>query len=658
MRHFYPRAFFSRLLPALLLLLSFSYGSFAQTDTTVGIHTPKGEAGSYKKLTHALCDSLTGDRQKANAIYNWITHHIRYDVKAMQQGRLKEEKPEKVFKQRKGMCAGYSLLFAAMCNEAGLKAVMVDGYAKDWMFDDGDKLYIPRHAWNAVYIDKKWQLVDATWGAGGLSQAPGWLKQQMSKAAKDPSQASGKLRFRYHYDTTCFLADPLVFRIRHLPSDPLWQLTDTCMPLQVFEAGEIAIRNFNARYHILVENLPELDQMAGMDERTRVQASAERISRYNPRFHVIMAAKHQADAVDTIAAHRASGAAGNVLSTIQRSLKNAEQEVNAQKGTITAEYAQLKTKNKTKSRLAQQYIRSIHSDNKRMIAQCESRVRNVTTRAAAIREKAVTAARSDRNTDAGKLAAVKTSAQQEPAASQVLRTLEDSVQKRNLRIAALKGDIARQQAFVKILREVNGNRLDTLAAIFQLADSALTEETIARIRMHDNYDEEVLQWNRIVKTTRLQQVDSIQKYYFAGYDSVARNYEALRKLQWSQLKLYKKNFKDIEQYKRRNSGNTALFAQYPAQMQEHDTCMAAYYHTLSSYAGYIQGNKKLFDQLVKLYKRQETLAGYMEKSENKRKELEEKNLAEKEAFDKKENEKQKEQLKQTGRKAEKLLARK
>jgi transglutaminase/protease-like cytokinesis protein 3 len=644
----------------LVTLLLLSYQSFAQIDTAIGVHTPKGEAGSYKKLAHALCDTLPSDRQKANAIYNWVTHHIRYDVKAMQQGRLKEEKPEKVFKQRKGMCAGYSLLFAAMCHEAGLKAVTIDGYAKDWMFDDGDKLYIPRHAWNAVYIDKKWQLVDATWGAGGISQAPGWLKQQISKAAKDPIQASGKLRFRYQYDTAYFLADPLTFRIRHLPSDPLWQLTDTCLPLQVFEAGEAAIRNFNARYSILVENLPELDQMAAMDERARIQASATRVSRYNPRFHVIMAARHQADAVDTLTTYHNGynrGSSDGALATIKQRLKNAEQEVNAQKGSITAEYAQLKTKNKTKSRLAQQYIRSIHADNKRMIAQCESRVRNGTARTATVKEKAAAAARADRNTDAGKLASVKTAARPEPVTAPALRALEDSVAVRDSRIAVLKQEITLQEERVKKLREANGDRLDTLAAIFQLADSALTEETIARIRMHDNYDEEVLQWNRIVQTARLQQVDSVQKYYFAGYDSVTRGYEALRKLQWAQLEQYRKNFKDIEQYKRSNNTNNTLFGRYTAQMQEHDTCMAAYYRTLGSYAGYIQGNKKLFGQLVKLYKRQEKLAGYMEKSEQKRKELEQKNLSEKEAFDKKENEQQKEQLKQTGRKAEKLLAR-
>lgn len=176
----------------LLLLAAFcscTQTSFAQTDTLIGIATPGGGGGNYQKLAHTLCDNLPNDQLKANAIYNWITHNISYDVKALQQGKLKEEDPQKVFKQRKGMCAGYSLLFAAMCNEVGVRTMFLSGYSKDWMFDNGDKLYIPRHAWNAVYIDKKWRLVDVTWGAGKLIQAPGWLKRKLNKATNNPLQA-------------------------------------------------------------------------------------------------------------------------------------------------------------------------------------------------------------------------------------------------------------------------------------------------------------------------------------------------------------------------------------------------------------------------------------------------------------------------------------
>ena len=635
-----------------------SYVSFAQIDTTIGCSTPSGAGNTYQQLAHSLCDQLPEDQQKANAIYNWITHNIEYDVKAMQQGKLKEEDPEKVFKQRKGMCEGYSLLFAAMCNEVDVKAITIDGYSKDWMFDDGDKFYIPRHAWNVVRIDNRWKLVDATWGAGSLTQAPGWLKRTISKASKSPLQTSGKLKFEFSYDTAYFLSDPLVFRLKHLPSDPVWQLTDTSMPLAVFEAGETAIKQFNKQYPALREISPLYDSLSKMDLNMRVQASAQRISDYNPRYHVVMAAKHQADALDTIAANVegiSPEAEKKALTAVQERLKVADDEVGEQKKAITKEYTALTSKNKTKSVQANQYIRSLRSDNKKMIGQCESQVKKANSLVAAIDTKADKAHDNSKNINAYKITTIATSPVQTSDRDASLTVLIDSVHLRNKTIDSLKRSIQQQHAILVAEKKENGGKLDTLASIFTLADSALTEETINRIRMHDNYDEEVLQWNRIVKNVRLRQVDTLQKDYFLGYDSINNHYENLRKAQWEQMDLYRKNLKDIERYKRKNNQSSFL-GQYASQVKGYNACLNDALKSLADHKGYIVNNQTLCKALVTLYRRQDELAGYMEKSEEKRKQLEEKSLAKKEAFDKKENDKQKEQLKDTAAKAEKALS--
>jgi hypothetical protein len=652
------KSFITRI--ALIIFVTCTYFtgiSFAQIDTSIGAKTPPGAGGTYQKTAHALCDGLSNDHQKANAIYNWITHNISYDVKALQSGHLKEEDPEKVFKQRKGMCGGYSLLFAAMCNEVGVKAIMVDGYSKDWMFDDGDKFYIPRHAWNLVYIDQKWRLVDATWGAGGLTQAPGWLKRKLNKTAKNPLMTSGKLKFRFQYDTTYLFSDPLAFRIKHLPSDPLWQLTDTCMPLVVFEAGEIAIKKFNAQYPALAENRTEHDKLSSMDDNGRMQASAERITGYNPRYHVAMAAKAQADAIDSIKANEigASDEAANVLSKVQQKLKDATEAVSEQKKGITTEYTALTAKNKTKNMLAKQYIRSLHSDNKRMIAQCESRLKRVNTLTATIKKKAAMAANSNKKEKTAKPLAAQPKQTLTNADEAMLKSLEDSVNTRTTRIDSLRQNILQQQNKLTAAKETSNNRLDTLASIFGLADSALTEETISRIQMHDNYDEEVLQWNRLVKTVRLQQVDSLQKNYFATYDSINNYYESLRKAQWGQIELYRKNLKDMERYKRKND-NAGFLSKYNTQSKEQQASTSAYYENLAANMAYINNHKELFKTLIKLYNRQEELSNYMEKSEEKRKELEGKNLVKKEDFDKRENAKQKEQLEEISERADEALS--
>ena len=87
----------------------------AQVDSTIGINVSGGATNNYKTLAHALCDGVSSDRLKVNAIYNWITHNIKYDVKALKKTVLEPEKVEKVLKRRKAVCDGYSKLFTALC---------------------------------------------------------------------------------------------------------------------------------------------------------------------------------------------------------------------------------------------------------------------------------------------------------------------------------------------------------------------------------------------------------------------------------------------------------------------------------------------------------------------------------------------------------------
>ena len=91
-------------------------------------------------------------------------------------------------------------------------------------------------------------------------------------------------------------------------------------------------------------------------------------------------------------------------------------------------------------------------------------------------------------------------------------------------------------------------------------------------------------------------------------------------------------------------------------VNEYNNSNEGYMQLLSDFASYIQENKSIFTNVVNLYKRQEKLVEYMKKSEDTRKKLEEENLAKKEAFDKKENEKQRDAIKATTKKIEKVLA--
>ncbi|MBL7718419.1 MAG: hypothetical protein JNL72_06265 [Flavipsychrobacter sp.] len=641
------------------LIVLFSLQARAQVDSTIGLNVSGSAANNYRSLAHALCDGVAGDRMKVNAIFNWITHNIKYDVKQLEKATLEPDKVETVLKKRRAVCDGYSKLFVALCEEVGIKAVQVEGYAKDWTFDNGDQFYIPRHAWNAVYVEGKWQLVEPTWAAGYITQEPGWLKKLFTNTKKNPLAATGKLKFKFRYNPQHFLMDPLTFRKKHLPTDPLWQLTDSMMPIAVFEAGDSAIERFNTAYPTLVQNMPELDRINKLDEWKRSQEVAERVTNYNPRYRLEMAFKHHADALDSLSTSlKNGGTSGQALLIAKDELKKSEKEISTQKSTIGVEYAALKKKNKTKSLQAKEHIRILRSDTKRLIASCKSKATVANNRYKGVINKEKAAIKKNDALATAKSAPPAVKGKEEDPNSPALVAIEENVAMSMGKIQDLQEDLATRNAIIAENKRNNDKKLDSLVQCFMLCDSALVKETIARLNMHDDYDDEVIVWSNMVKQYRLQDLDSMQKYFIAGYDTVLQQYEAARALHWNQLEEYRKSMKEFDKYRRKNMSNTTFLSQYNTIVSDYNKSNEAYMQLINDFALYIQENKSLFPNIINLYKRQEKLAEYMEKSEDTRKKLEEKYLTEKESFDKKENEKQMKSVKESTRKLEKMLMKK
>jgi transglutaminase/protease-like cytokinesis protein 3 len=101
-----------------------------------------------------------------------VTNNIEYDVKSIHRSKLRTDKPNAVLRRGKTICGGYADLITAMNQEVGIPAQTIIGYYKDWKFDEGDKFFIPNHAWNAIQLNNKWHYIDATAGAGFTSLQP------------------------------------------------------------------------------------------------------------------------------------------------------------------------------------------------------------------------------------------------------------------------------------------------------------------------------------------------------------------------------------------------------------------------------------------------------------------------------------------------------
>ena len=183
-------------------------------------------SGNYKQLARKLTNRFSNEKDKARAIYVWITDNIKYDWTKFQynlkgggkyyiKGRskaeisqkrrkIKEKKINNVFRSGKGVCEDYAMLFKAMCDEIGLESIIVNGKIKV----NPEKIGIfpnrSSHAWNTVKINNKWYLVDATWGAGYVEAGI----------------------FHKKFEDGFFMTDPQIFILNHYPNDPKWQLLD------------------------------------------------------------------------------------------------------------------------------------------------------------------------------------------------------------------------------------------------------------------------------------------------------------------------------------------------------------------------------------------------------------------------------------------------
>ena len=197
----------------LFLLTTFAlYAQFIDTNPfrqldKYALNTPEEFTYSVETLSQYLSAEALSEKEKVRAIYIWIANNIAYDDTAFFQGQrgylhenaqhFQKQQPEQVLKNRIAVCEGYANLFKALCEKADIQAEIVTGYCKG---EDG-KLADMFHAWNVVKVADEWQMIDVTWGAGGLD--------------------TQNNRYIRHYNDRYFLQDKKYFLLSHFPHDPL-----------------------------------------------------------------------------------------------------------------------------------------------------------------------------------------------------------------------------------------------------------------------------------------------------------------------------------------------------------------------------------------------------------------------------------------------------
>ena len=201
-----------------LLILSITGQS--QVDFSSLDEKSKSVPNSLKKskeIANYLTYGLNSDTEKARALYIWIAHNIRYDLKKLKSDEVyhsSKEIVDEALNYRKGMCIHYSELFHEMAAIADLESYLINGIVRN-EFGVMEEF---SHAWNGIKIDSSYYMIDVTWAAGYVSN-----DQYVH-------------RFRDNY----FLKLPSEFIKDHMPFDPIWQFLTSPINYDDFDLGHFS----------------------------------------------------------------------------------------------------------------------------------------------------------------------------------------------------------------------------------------------------------------------------------------------------------------------------------------------------------------------------------------------------------------------------------
>jgi hypothetical protein len=147
-----------------------------------------------EQLAKKISKDFKDDASRVRAAFRWLTYNIRYDLEEYFEPRkviefrysTEEERIEKLqaikdnivkeaFLTKMGVCEEYAQSFKKLADLMNIEAIVVKGYVRNSAYDIGRIPQSTNHAWNAVKIENKWILLDATWAAGYLYNGK-WVK--------------------------------------------------------------------------------------------------------------------------------------------------------------------------------------------------------------------------------------------------------------------------------------------------------------------------------------------------------------------------------------------------------------------------------------------------------------------------------------------------
>ncbi len=183
----------------ILILILINKGAISQTNTKSPDAISRFKPGSIQELANEIKKKYPKDDQRITAVYQWITHNIRYDLKQANTTELSMSQQtitEKTFRLQKAVCEGYAGLMDSISELLSIPSQLVSGYTR--ILGEIDPT---PHVWIASNVNGNWLLSDPTFGAGAMVNN----------------------RFVQEYNPEFLLVNPGKMIQTHMPYDPLWQ---------------------------------------------------------------------------------------------------------------------------------------------------------------------------------------------------------------------------------------------------------------------------------------------------------------------------------------------------------------------------------------------------------------------------------------------------
>lgn len=213
--------------------------NYTSVDTKVRDYGAK--YNSSNELAEQILKDFTLKKERIRALYTWICLNIHYDMDALTNKQTEisfsytskadfNSKIEAVnsniitttLQSKKAICEGYALTFKRVSEYLGIPCVLIGGFTKGKASDINNPTLTENHAWNAVKIDKKWYLIDTTWGAGYFN-GNRWVSQ---------------------FDDFYFFTDPKQFALTHYPTEKEWLLREDNLTKKQFYNTPIYKKSF------------------------------------------------------------------------------------------------------------------------------------------------------------------------------------------------------------------------------------------------------------------------------------------------------------------------------------------------------------------------------------------------------------------------------